>query len=135
MGTLKCPQLKKIIKNRFLEIAFQFFVSAFLGCYFSCKKLTNSLRALDFFLNFFSKLAARTLDVWAGVCLDFFHATDFRGSEHSEEKVYEVYILFELSWSAVSIGTGAASYKQLVQVSPIESFLELLRVYLYSVVP
>ena len=67
----------------------------------------------DFFLNFFfSKLAARVLDVLAGVHLDFFHATDFRGSEHSEEKVYEAYILFELSWSAVSIGTGAASYKR-----------------------
>ena len=40
------------------------------------------------------------LDVLAGVRLDFFHATDFEGSEHSEEKVYEVYILFELSnWS------------------------------------
>ena len=35
--------------------------------------------------------------------LDFFHATDFGGSEHSVEKVYEVYIQFELSWSAVSI--------------------------------
>ena len=44
--------------------------------------------------------------------LDFFHATDFGGSEHSLEKVYEVYVLFELSWSAVSIGTGAASYKR-----------------------
>ena len=59
------------------------------------------------------------------------------GLEHSEEKVYEVYILFGLSSSAVSIGTGAASYKRLVQVSPIfsnfiESFLELLRVYSYS---
>ena len=40
------------------------------------------------------------------------------GAQNSEEKVYEVYILFELSWSAVSIGTGAASYKRLVQVSP-----------------
>ena len=30
---------------------------------------------------------------------------------HSEEKVYEVYILFGFSWSAVSIGTGAASYE------------------------
>ena len=44
------------------------------------------------------------------------------------------------SWSAVFIGTGAASYKRLVQVSPIfsaftESFPELLRVYSYSVVP
>ena len=37
---------------------------------------------------------------------------DFGGSEHSEEKVYEVYILFELSWSAVSIGTGTVSYKR-----------------------
>ena len=61
------------------------------------------------------------LDVLAGVCLDFFHATDFGGSEHSEEKVYEVYILFELSWSTVCIGTGAASYKQLVQVSQMFS--------------
>ena len=51
------------------------------------------------------------LDVLAGARLDFFHATDFGGSEHSEEKVYEVYILFELSWSAVSIGTGSVSYK------------------------
>ena len=76
----------------------------------------------------------------ASVCLDFFHAMDLGGSEHSKEKVYEVYILFELSWSAVSIGTGAASCKRLVQVSPnfsdfTESFLELLQVYLYSVVP
>ena len=42
---------------------------------------------------------------------------DFWGSEHSVEKVYEVYILevyilFELSWSAVSIGTEPASYKR-----------------------
>ena len=71
---------------------------------------------------------------------DFFHAMDFGGSEHSEEKVYEMYILLGLSWNAVSIGTGAASYKRLVHVSPIfsaftESFLELLRVYSYSVVP
>ena len=82
----------------------------------------------------------RALNVLAGVRLDFFHATYFGVSEHSEEKVYEVYILFELGWSAVSIGTGAAIYKRLVQVSPIfsaftESFLELLRVYLYSIVP
>ena len=89
---------------------------------------------------FFSKLAARALDVLAGVRLDIFHAMDFGGSEHSEEKVYEVYVLFGPSWSAVSIRTGAASYKRLVQVSPIfcdftESFLELLQVYFYSVVP
>ena len=53
----------------------------------------------------------------------FFSAKDFRGPEHSEEKVYEVYILFGLSWCAVSVGTGAASYKLficgLVQVSAI----------------
>ena len=54
--------------------------------------------------------------------------------------IYEAYILFELSWRAVSIGTEAASYKRLVHVSPIFStftvwFLELLRVYSYSVVP
>ena len=65
---------------------------------------------------------------------------DFRGPQHTEEKVYEVYFQFGLSWSAVSIGTGAASYKRLVQVSPIfraftVSFLELLQVYSYSVVP
>ena len=76
----------------------------------------------------------------AGVRLDFFHAMDFGGSEHSEEKVYKVYILFKLSWSAVSIGTGAASYKQLIPISSIfsditESILELLRVYSYIVVP
>ena len=65
-----------------------------------------------FFKIFVSKLAARALDVKAGVRLDFFHATDFGGSDHSVEKVYEVYILFELSRSDVSIGTGAASYKQ-----------------------
>ena len=52
------------------------------------------------------------LYVLASVRLDFFYATDFRGSEPSEEKVYEVYILFGLSWSAVSIETGAASYKR-----------------------
>ena len=57
------------------------------------------------------------LDVLAGVCLGFLHTTDFGASEHSEEKVYEVYILFELSWSALCIGIRAASYKQLVQVS------------------
>ena len=48
----------------------------------------------------------------AGVRLDFFHATDFEVSEHSVEKVYEVYILFELNWSAVFIGIRAASYKR-----------------------
>ena len=51
----------------------------------------------DFFFKFKKKLAARALDVLAGVHLDFFHATDFGGSEHSEEKVYEVYILFGFS--------------------------------------
>ena len=75
----------------------------------------------------------------ASVRLDFFHAMDLKDSEHSEEKVYDWYILFELSWSTVSIGTGAVSYKRFVQVSPIfsaftESFLELLRVYSYCVV-
>ena len=75
----------------------------------------------------------------AGVRLYIFYAMDFRGSDHSEEKVYEVYTQFGLSWSTVFIGTGAASYKRLVQVSPIVtvftvSFLELLWVYSYSVV-
>ena len=77
---------------------------------------------------------------WPVSALIFFMLQTSGGSEHSEEKVYEVYILFELSWSAASIETGAAGYKRLVQVSPIfstftESFLELLRVYSYSVVP
>ena len=85
-----------------------------------------------FFFNYFSKLAARALDVLASVRLDFFHATDFRGLEHSEEKVYEVYILFGLSWSD---GTGAASYKRLVQVNPIFSAFTVSFLYSYSVVP
>ena len=42
-------------------------------------------------------------------------------SEHSKEKVYVVYTLSGLSWSAVSLGTEAASYKRLVQGSPIFS--------------
>ena len=65
-----------------------------------------------FIFLYFSKLDARAIDVLAGVHLDFFHAADFRGPEHSKEKVYEVYILFGLSWSAVSIRTGAASCKR-----------------------
>ena len=84
-------------------------------------------RFFFFFFFLINRLSARA------VRLDFIRTTDFGGSEHSEEKVYEVYILFELSWSAISIGTGASSYKRLVRVSPIfsaftESFLELLRV-------
>ena len=71
--------------------------------------------------SFFSKLAALAFDVLASVRLVFFYATDFRGSKHSKDKVYEVCILSGLSWSAVSIGTRAASYKRLVQVSPIFS--------------
>ena len=35
-----------------------------------------------------------------------FHVTDFDSSEHSKEKVYEVYTQCELSWSIVSIRTG-----------------------------
>ena len=54
-------------------------------------------------------------------------------SEHVIEKVYEVYILFVLSWCAVSIGTGAASYKRLVKVSQIfsafsKSFYRCIRI-------
>ena len=63
------------------------------------------------------------LNVLAGVRLDFFHASDFGGSEHIEEMVYEVYTQSGLSLSAVFIGTGAASYKRLVQVSPILALL------------
>ena len=64
------------------------------------------------------------------------------GAQNIAKKRYTkcTYILFKLSWSAVSIGTGATSYKRLVQVSPVfsaftESFPELLRVYSYTVVP
>ena len=58
---------------------------------------------------------------------------DFGSSEHSEEKVYEVYILSGLSWS---VGTGAASYKWLVQVSLIFSAfsVSLLEVYSNNVI-
>ena len=49
--------------------------------------------------------------------LDFFHATEFGSSENIEEKVYQVYTKSGLSWSAVSLGTEAASYTLLVQVS------------------
>ena len=52
------------------------------------------------------------------VCLDFFHAINFRSSEHAK-KWYIVYILSGLSWTTVPLGTGATSYKQLVQVSLI----------------
>ena len=37
-GASKRPRLKKIIKNWLLEIAFQFFFSAFIGYYSCCKK-------------------------------------------------------------------------------------------------
>ena len=56
MAPVGLSEFKKIIKNRVLERAFQFFVSAFLGCYSSCKKkLKNLLRAprFFFFLNIF----------------------------------------------------------------------------------
>ena len=42
---------------------------------------------------------------WAMSAYILFHAMDFGRSEHSEEKVYEVYILSGLSWSAVSLRT------------------------------
>ena len=74
-----------------------------------------------FFFFFFFKISRSSNRCLGGVRLDFFHAMDFGGSEHSVEKVYEVYILFELSWSAVSIGTGEPVVSSLVQVSPIFS--------------
>ena len=63
---------------------------------------------------------------------------DFGGSECSEEKVYEVYIWFVISWCAVPNGIEAVSYKRLFRVSPIfsdftETFLELLLAYSYNV--
>ena len=42
--------------------------------------------ALFFLTKYFLKLAALALDVLAGVHLDFFHAADFGGSEHSEKR-------------------------------------------------
>ena len=76
----------------------------------------------------------------AGVRLDFFHAMDFGGSDHSEEKVYEVYILFELVVGALYPSELELPAISVGQVSPIfsdftERFLELLRVYSYRVVP
>ena len=110
-----------------------------LGCfaYFVCRtllwlqKINKEPVGARFF---FVKLAARALDILASVRLDYFHATDFGGSEHSEEKVYEVYILFQLCLSAVSIGFEAASYKQLVQVSLIFStFLKAFWSYYWCI--
>ena len=43
MAPVGLSEFKKIIKNRVLEMAFQFFVSAFLGRYSSCKKINKSL--------------------------------------------------------------------------------------------
>ena len=76
----------------------------------------------------------------AGVRLDFFRAMDFGGSDHSEEKVYEVYILFELVVGALYPSELELPAISVGQVSPIfsdftESFRKLLRVYSYSVVP
>ena len=87
-----------------------------------------------------SKVAARALNVLGDVHLDIFHAMDFGSSEHTEERVYEVYIRSGLNWSAVSLRTGATSYKWLVQASLIfsafpVSFLELLWVYSSNVEP
>ena len=63
------------------------------------------------FFFFFPQLSTRALNVLGNVRLIFFHAMNFGSSEHSEEKVYEVYTLSGLSWSTASFGTGAASYK------------------------
>ena len=65
------------------------------------KKYTKRWWAPNIFWNLFS---ARVLNVLAVVRLDFFHAMGLRGSEHIEEKVYEVYTQSVLSWSTVSIG-------------------------------
>ena len=108
-GALKCLQFYKIIKNRLLEIAFQFFSLHSYDTTLVTKNKQIACRCPIFFEMLFSKLTARALDVLAGVRLDFFYGTDFGGSENSKEKVYEVYSLFGLSWSAVSIRTGAAS--------------------------
>ena len=55
------------------------------------------------------------------VCLDFFYAMDFGGSEHSEKKVYEVYILFGLSWTLYPSEQELIIVSVLVLVSPIFS--------------
>ena len=96
------------------------------------QKINSSQGTNFFFFNVFQirHPSAQCFD-W-GVYLYFFHATDFWSSEHSKEKVVAMYIytLSRLSWSAVSIRTGAASYKHLVQVSPILAlFLNFLELY------
>ena len=56
----------------------------------------------QFLIIFFVQIRPRVLDV--------FHACMYlESSGHSEEKVYEVYTQSGLSWSAVSLRTGAAS--------------------------
>ena len=56
--------------------------------------------------------------LWPVFVWIFFHTTEFGSSEYSEKNVYVSQL--SLVWSMVgTIGTGAASYKYLVQVSPI----------------
>ena len=59
MAPVGLSEFKKIINNRVLERALQFFVPAFLGRYSSCKKINKSPAGAPIFeKNFFSKLAA-----------------------------------------------------------------------------
>ena len=65
---------------------------------------------------------------------------EFRGSKHSDEKVYEVYILLNLVGALYPSELELPAISGWSKVSPIfsnftESFLELLRVYSYSAVP
>ena len=85
-GTLKRLRLKQSVTWNSIPIFFLHSYDATLVA----KKIFQqiaSLKAHNFIFNLFSKLAAQALDVLAGVCLDFFHTSDFRSSDCSEEKV------------------------------------------------
>ena len=109
IGAVWCPSDFRSLKQLFKNLKER---SNFL--FLQKKKETNRLQAPQLKKkNFFFKISRSSARCFGRCPPRFFlHATDIRGPEHSEEKIYEVYILFGLSWSAVSIGTGAASYKQ-----------------------
>ena len=78
--------------------------------------IIDALKLLQFGF-FFSKLAARALDVLGDVHLNCFHAIDFGSSEHSKEKVYEVCILsglaqypLELELPVISVGPDESDF-------------------------
>ena len=86
-GALKHPRLKNIIKNRLLEIAFQFFcfcIPRTLLLVAKNKRIACGCPVL--FLIFFFTISRSSAQFLGGVRLDFFYTTDFWDSEHSEEK-------------------------------------------------